>query len=120
MTIRERITEQRKREFEEQFDLATFEKYVESMVSRFGYVKIALCDDNKFENGSLKSVGQFEQWSSPCTWLAFARGYEHCGERTNCQAPARFCERIGVYLNSQGLSVSFRGNLAYHAIIASL
>lgn len=88
MTIAKRINAQRANEFEKEFDLETFDRFIEEQIGKYHSVDIGLCRECEF-NGYLQGKKQYKDWSSDSKWLTFADGYECYVWRTNCQIPQK-------------------------------
>ena len=111
MTIAEKINAERRDEFKE-FDLKTFDEYVEDRISERSHVIIGIECDRCFESGSIKQRGrQIRETSSK--WLAFSGGYECYIWRTDCQIPQKFVNQVCAHLNAQGLKTSLCGACGY-------
>lgn len=111
MTIAERINSERRDEFKE-FDLKTFDEYVEDQIRKRSHVTIGIEYDSRFESGSIKQRGrQIRETSSK--WLAFSGGYECYIWRTDCQIPQKFVNQVCAHLNAQGLKTSLCGACGY-------
>lgn len=112
MTIAERINAQRASEFEKEFDLKTFDEFIEEQISKFHSVEIGLCGESCF-NGYLQEKRQFKDWSSDSKWLTFAKDYECYIWRTNCQIPQKFANLVISHLQKQGLHTHQKGACGY-------
>ena len=112
MTIRERISAQREQEFLEEFDLKTFDHYVEEMITKYHHVTIGLENDNCFD-GYLKNKKQKDNWSSGSKWLTFAYDHNCYVWSTSCQIPRKFVENVKKHLREQGLRTTLKGACGY-------
>ena len=111
MTNAEKINAERRDEFKE-FDLKTFDEYVEDRIRERSHVIIGIECDRCFESGSVKQRGrQIRETSSK--WLAFSGGYECYIWRTDCQIPQKFVNQVCAHLNAQGLKTSLCGACGY-------
>lgn len=100
MTIAERINSERRDEFKE-FDLETFDSFVEERIREFSHVTIGIAQDRCFESGYVKRGRQLRETKSK--WLAFSAGYSCYVWNTDCQIPQKFVNQIKAHLNEQGL-----------------
>lgn len=112
MTIAERINNSRSTEFENEFDLKTFDAFIEEHVSKFHSVTIGLVREWLFDN-YLHNERQYKNWKSDSKWLAFAYGYDCYVWSTNIQIPRKFERDIEKHLHEQGLKITKRGSCGY-------
>lgn len=112
MTIAEKINAQRASEFEKEFDLETFDRFVEEQVSKHHSVTIGLCSERNFD-GYLQGKRQCKNWNSNSKWLTFADGYDCYVWSTNCQIPQKFVPFVMKHLREQGLRVNQKGACGY-------
>ena len=110
MTIEEKINTERRYEFKE-FDLETFDSFVEDRIRQFCHVTIGIEYDRCFESGSVKRGRQLRETKSK--WLAFSGGYECYIWYTECQIPQKFVNQIVDHLNEQGLRTNLCGACGY-------
>lgn len=110
MTIAEKINSERRDEFKE-FDLETFDSFVEDRIRQFGHVTIGIEYDSRFERGVMKGGKQVRHTESK--WLAFSAGYSCYIWNTDCQIPQKFVRQITAHLNEQGLKTSLCGACGY-------
>lgn len=110
MTIAEKINAERRDEFKE-FDLETFDGFVEDRIRQFGHVTIGIEYDSHFESGSVKRGRQLRETKSK--WLAFSSGYKCYVWDTYCQIPQKFVNQIVAHLNEQGLRTNLCGACGY-------
>ena len=110
MTIAERINSERRDEFKE-FDLETFDSFVEDRIRQFGHVTIGIEYDSRFENGDVKRGRQLRETKSK--WLAFSPSYSCYVWNTDCQVPQKFVNQIKAHLNEQGLRTNLCGACGY-------
>jgi hypothetical protein len=112
MTIAEKINAQRASEFEKEFDLETFDRFVEEQVSNHHSVTIGLCSEWLFDD-YLQHQRQFKDWYSNSKWLTFANAYRCYVWNTNCQIPQKFMPFVIRHLQEQGLRVNQKGACGY-------
>ena len=110
MTIAEKINQERRDEFKE-FDLKTFDEYVEDQIRERSHVTIGIEYDSRFESGSVKRGRQLRETKSK--WLAFSVGYNCYIWNTDCQIPQKFVNQVCAHLNAQGLKTSLSGACGY-------
>lgn len=110
MTIAEKINAERRDEFKE-FDLETFDSFVEDRIRQFSHVTIGIEFDSRFESGSVKRGRQLRETQSK--WLAFSGGYKCYIWDTDCQIPQKFVNQVCAHLNAQGLKTSLCGACGY-------
>lgn len=110
MTIAEKINQERRDEFKE-FDLETFDSFVEDQIRERSHVTIGIEYDRCFESGSVKRGRQLRETKSK--WLAFSGGYECYIWHTDCQIPQKFVNQIVAHLNEQGLRTNLCGACGY-------
>lgn len=112
MTIAEKINTQRIIEFENEFDLETFDKFIEEEISQKHYVNIGLREESAFDI-YLKNKTQYKGWKSESKWLTFAKELKCYIWSTNCQIPQKFANLVEKHLRGQGLKVSYKGACGY-------
>lgn len=113
MTIAEKIKNKRIIEFKNEFDLETFDKFIEEEITKKHYVEIGIRDERPFDSSYFKNQPQYNGWKSESKWLTFAEGYEAYIWTTNCQIPQKFAQLVASHLRSQGLKVCFGGACGY-------
>jgi hypothetical protein len=112
MTIAERINDARKSEFEKEFDLDTFNAFIEEHVSKNHHVTIGLEGERCFDT-YLHNKQQYRDWESDSKWLAFAEGHRCYVWSTNCQIPQKFVKDVQKHLHGQGLRTTLKGACGY-------
>lgn len=112
MTIAEKINATRSTEFENEFDLKTFDAFIEEYVSKFHHVTIGLESEWCFEQ-YLHNKRQHKDWKSDSKWLAFADGHDCYVWSTNCQIPQKFVKDVLKHLHEQGLRTTLKGACGY-------
>lgn len=110
-TIAERINNNRKSEFDKEFDKGAFLEFVEEQISKFGYVEIGIEQDRWFECGTMKNEVQVKK--TDCKWLSFARWYKCYIWNTDCQIPQKFVNCVKSLLQQQGLKTNCKGACGY-------
>lgn len=114
-TIRERIKQNTKDLFQQEFDLEVFLKYVEDSLTRFRCVDIGIVKAYDFNNTSnyLKEKRQYKGYSTNKAYPTFAERYECYIWRTDCQIPHQFVDNVITELHKQGLRTSQKGACGY-------
>lgn len=122
-TLGDKLRNEKNADFNRDFDLDTFARFIEDRLRENNSVIVGICPDWMFERETLTKYCRVPaRWTSN-KWLTFVNGYT-CGYwNSACQIPLKFHKEVNKWLREQGLTTKLKGLAGfedYDVIVVSL